>query len=111
MNGELTLGENVNDLAGLAVAYRAYRTSLGNRPAPVIDGLTGDQRFFLGWAQAWRTKIRDEYLRQWLISTPHAPPEYRANGAVGNLAAFYEAFAVKPGDRMYREPQARIRVW
>ncbi len=111
VNGRLTLGENVGDLTGLRVAYRAYRTALGGRPAPVIDGFTGDQRFFIGWAQAWRATIRDDYLREWLIVTPHAPPEYRANGAAANLDAFYNAFGAKPGDRMYRVPERRVRIW
>jgi putative endopeptidase len=111
VNGRLTLDENAGDLAGLMVAHRAYRQSLNGRPAPVIDGLSGDQRFFLAWAQTWRTKIRDEYLRQWVIAMPHAPPEYRANAAVGHLAAFYDAFNVSPTDRMYRAPEARVRIW
>jgi predicted metalloendopeptidase len=111
VNGRLTLDENVGDLAGVMVAHRAYRQTLGGRPAPVIDGLSGDQRFFLAWAQTWRTKIRDEYLRQWVAAMPHAPPEYRANAAVGHLAAFYDAFNVSPADRMYRAPEARVRIW
>ncbi len=111
VNGRLTLDENVGDLAGLMVAHRAYQQSLNGRPAPVIDGLTGDQRFFLAWAQTWRTLIRDEFLRQWVVAMPHAPPEYRANAAVSHLAAFYDAFNVTPSDRMYRAPDARVRVW
>jgi predicted metalloendopeptidase len=111
VNGRLTLDENISDLAGLTVAYRAYRQSLNDRPAPVVDGLTGDQRFFLSWAQTWRTRLRDEYLRQWLVAMPHAPPEFRANGAVAHLQAFYEAFNVSPSDRMYRAPEARVRIW
>jgi predicted metalloendopeptidase len=93
------------------VAHRAYRQSLNGRPAPVIDGLSGDQRFFLAWAQTWRTKIRDEFLRQWVAAMPHAPPEYRTNVAVSHLAAFHEAFNVSPADRMYRAPDARVRIW
>jgi predicted metalloendopeptidase len=111
LNGRLTLDENVGDLAGLMVAHRAYRQSLNGRPAPVIDGLSGDQRFFLAWAQTWRTKIRDEFLRQWVAAMPHAPPEYRTNVAVSHLAAFHEAFNVSPADRMYRAPDARVRIW
>ena len=111
VNGRLTLDENVGDLAGLMVAHRAYRQTLGGRPAPVIDGLSGDQRFFLAWAQTWRTKIRDEYLRQWVAAMPHAPPEYRANAAVAHLAAFYDAFNVSPADRMYRAPDVRVKIW
>ena len=85
--------------------------SLGGRPSPVIDGFTGEQRFFLSWAQAWKGRIRDEYLRQTLLSMPHAPPEYRANGPASNMAPFHEAFATKPGDGMYREPRRRVRIW
>jgi putative endopeptidase len=111
LNGALTLAENLGDLGGLALAYQAYKISLGGKSAPVIDGLTGDQRFFLGWAQMWRAKMRPEYLRQWLLTIPYAPPEFRANGPVGHLASFYDAFGVKPGDRLYRAPDARIRIW
>ncbi len=105
LNGLITLRENVSDLSGLAIAWRAYKMSLGGRPSPVIDGFTGEQRFFLSWAQAWKGRIRDEYLRQTLLSNPHAPPEYRANGPASNMAGFHEAFGTKPGDRMY--PRAR----
>ena len=111
VNGRLTLDENVGDLAGLMVAHRAYQQWLNGRPAPVIDGLSGDQRFFLAWAQTWRTKIRDEYLRQWVVAMPHAPPEYRANAAVSHLAAFHDAFSVSRADRMYRAPEQRVRIW
>ncbi|HUF46582.1 MAG TPA: M13-type metalloendopeptidase, partial [Vicinamibacterales bacterium] len=102
VNGELTLGENIGDLGGLAIAHRAWTIALGGRPSPVIDGLTGDQRFFMGWAQAWRLKARDEYLRRQVLADPHAPAEFRANGPLGNIPAFYEAFGVTPGDRLYR---------
>jgi predicted metalloendopeptidase len=111
VNGTLTLDENVGDLGGLALAYRAYRLSLGDRTPPVIDGFTGDQRFFLGWAQVWRSVMREEYLRQWLAWIPHAPPQYRANGPVGHLDGFHAAFNVKPGDRLYVEPGKRIKIW
>jgi predicted metalloendopeptidase len=111
VNGRLTLPENFGDLGGLSIAYRAYRLALAGRDAPVIDGFTGDQRFFLGWAQAWRFLIRPEYVRQWLLSSPHALPEYRANTPVSNLDAFYAAFDVKPGDKLYREPRDRIKIW
>lgn len=111
VNGSLTLGENIGDLGGLALAYRAYRISLNGKPAPVIDGYTGDQRFFLGWAQIWRSLVREEYLRQWLTWIPHAPPQFRANGPVSHIAAFYEAFNVKPGDKLYVEPGKRVRIW
>jgi putative endopeptidase len=111
VNGLVTLRENVGDLSGLAIAWRAYKMSLGGRPSPVIDGFTGEQRFFLSWAQAWKGRIRDEYLRQTLLSMPHAPPEYRANGPASNMASFHEAFATKPGDGMYREPGKMVRIW
>ena len=111
VNGELTRAENVGDLAGLSIAHRAYRRSLRGRPAPVIEGLTGDQRFFLSWARVWRGKVRDEYLRQWLLSSPHAPTRYRANAPVSNLDAFYEAFQVRPGDRLWRDPARRVQIW
>lgn len=111
VNGELTLAENLADLGGLAIAYRAYRISLEGRPAPTIDGFTGEQRFFLGWAQMWRGRIRDDYLRQWLVSTRYAPPQYRANQIVRNLPAFHEAFGLEPGDRLYLEPQRRVSFW
>ncbi len=111
VNGFLTLRENIGDLSGLAIAWRAYKISLGGRPSPSIDGFTGEQRFFLGWAQAFRGRIRDEYLRQSLFSTPHAPPQFRVNGPASNLAGFYEAFNVKPGDSLFREPARRIVIW
>lgn len=111
VNGELTLGENIGDLGGLALAYRAYRISLQGQEPPVIDGFTGDQRFFLGWAQVWRSVMREEYLRQWLTWIPHAPPQFRANGPVSHLDAFYEAFDVRPGDKLYVEPAKRVRIW
>jgi putative endopeptidase len=111
VNGELTLGENIGDLAGLTMAYRAYRLSLAGQEPPVIDGLTGDQRFFLGFAQVWRIKHRDEYLRQLLRTDSHSPGEYRTNGIVQHLDAFHEAFGTQPGDGMWRAPEDRIRIW
>jgi putative endopeptidase len=111
VNGELTLAENVGDLGGLSIAYRAYKLSLGGRPAPIIDGYTGDQRFFIGWAQIWRAKVRPEFLRQDLLTSPYAPAELRANGPVSNLPGFYEAFSVKRGDRLYRDPGTRVSIW
>ena len=111
VNGQLTLGENIGDLAGLGIAYKAYQVSLGGKPAPVIDGFSGDQRLFVGFAQIWRTKMRDEQMRVQVMSNPHAPGEYRANGPVSNIDAFYTAFDVKPGDGMYRPPDQRIRIW
>jgi len=111
VNPDLTMGENIADLAGLAMAYRAYRLSLGGKEAPVIDGFTGDQRFFIGWAQAWARKYREDELRKRLMTDPHAPSEYRTNAVVMNLDAFHEAFGTKPGDKMYRPPQERVRIW
>jgi predicted metalloendopeptidase len=111
INGDLTLGENIADLAGLTVAYHAYQMSLGGKPAPVIDGLTGDQRFFMGWAQVWRGKYRDDALRQRLLTDPHSPPMYRVNGIVRNLDPWYAAYGVKAGDAMYLDTAQRVRVW
>jgi putative endopeptidase len=111
INGRLTLGENIGDLSGLAVALRAYHMSLGGKDAPVIDGFTGDQRFFLGWGQVWRTKFRDEALRRQLLTNPHSPGMYRAFVPLTNMEAFYTAFDVKPGDGMYRPPEARVKIW
>jgi putative endopeptidase len=111
VNGQLTLGENIGDLGGLTIAYRAYKISLAGKPAPVIDGFTGDQRVFLGFGQIWRTKMRDEQMRVQVMSNPHSPGEYRANAPVSNVDAFYDAFNVKPGDKMYRPPQERVKIW
>ena len=111
VNGALTRGENVGDLSGLAIAYRGYRLSLGSSRSPVLDGFSGEQRFFLAWARAWRGQDRDEYLRQTLFFNHHAPWRYRANGPVSNFDPFYEAFGLKPGDRLYRTPETRVRVW
>ncbi len=111
VNGELTLGENIGDLGGMSVAYEAYRLSLNGKEAASIDGLTGDQRFFLGWAQSWRRIYRDAELRRRLIVDPHSPSQYRVNGIVRNMDAFYEAFQVKPGDKLYLAPDDRVRLW
>ncbi len=111
INGELTLGENIGDLGGLSIAYAAYRLSLAGQEAPVIDGLTGDQRFFLGWGQIWRRLYRDVELRKRLIVDPHSPSQYRVNGIVRNLDAFYESFPIEPTDPLYLAPKDRIRIW
>lgn len=120
VNGRLTLGENIGDLGGLSMAYRAYQLSLDKdgdgvvsdaEKAPVIDGMTGDQRFFLGWAQTWRAKYRDEAKRQQILTDPHSPSEYRANGVVRNLDEWYAAFGVKEGDALYLPPEQRVRIW
>jgi putative endopeptidase len=111
VNGDLTMGENIADLGGLTVALDAYRASLRGTPSPVLDGLTGEQRVFLGWAQAWRTKRRETALRRMVTSDPHSPPEYRANGPVRNIDAWYTLFNVKPGDALYLTPAERVRIW
>jgi predicted metalloendopeptidase len=110
INGKLTLGENIADVAGLQVAYDAYKASLGGKPAPVINGLTGDQRFFIAYAQSWRTKMREGALRQRVTTDGHSPGMYRAL-TVRNLDAWYEAFKVKPGEKLYLAPDKRVRVW
>ena len=111
VNGELTLGENIGDLAGLTMAYRAYKRSLDGKEAPVIGGFTGDQRFFLGWAQVWRRAYRDEELKQRLVTDSHSPSEYRSNGVVRNMPEFYEAFGVEEGDGMYLPAEERVKIW
>jgi endothelin-converting enzyme len=111
VNGELTLGENIGDLSGLMVALNAYKLTLAGKDAPVMDTFTGEQRFFISWAQIWRENIRDEYMRQLLLSDPHSPNEYRVNGIVSNIPAFYTAFGVKEGDKMYIAPEKRVKIW
>jgi predicted metalloendopeptidase len=111
VNGELTLGENIGDNSGLAIAYKAYKISLHGQPAPVIDGLTGDQRFFMGFAQVWRSKMRDQQQINQVKTDPHSPGQFRANGTLRNQAAFYEAFGVKEGDKMYLAPKDRVTIW
>jgi predicted metalloendopeptidase len=111
VNGRLTMGENIGDVSGLAQAYRAYRISLHGKEPPVIGGFTGDQRFFLGFGQVWRTKFREEALRQQLLSNPHSPGMYRAYVPLTNNDVFMRAFDVKPGDKMYRAPQDRVKIW
>jgi predicted metalloendopeptidase len=111
VNGELTLGENIADNSGLVIAFKAWKLSLKGKPAPVIDGLTGEQRFFYGYAQIWRGKTRDEALIAQLKSDPHSPNEFRANGTVRNHSEFYRAFGVKPGDAMYLVPGKRVSIW
>lgn len=111
VNGTLTLGENIGDLGGLSMAYRAYKLSLNGEEAPVIDGLTGDQRFFMAWGQVWRNKIRDEALAQQMVGDPHAPARYRVNGVVRNFDEWYEAFGVTEDHELYLPPEKRIRIW
>ncbi len=111
VNGALTLGENIGDLGGLSMAYKAYHLSLDGKEDKVIDGLSGDQRFFMAWAQVWRSKNREEALRRQMLTDPHSPPEYRVNGIVRNFDAWYEAFDVQPGDALYLPPEQRIKIW
>jgi putative endopeptidase len=110
VKGAFTLGENIGDLAGLTIAYDAYKTSLGGREAPVIEGTTGDQRFYLGWAQVWRRNYREANLRQRLITDPHSPSEQRV-AVVRNLDPWYSAFGVEPGQKLYLAPPQRVRIW
>jgi putative endopeptidase len=111
VNGELTLGENIGDLTGVVIAYRAYQFALKGQPAPVVDGFTGDQRFFFGWAQAWRGKARDDAMRQQVLTNPHAPEMYRGNGPLRNVPEFYSSFEVKESDRMFLAPAERTKIW
>ena len=111
VNGALTIGENIGDLGGLGIAWQAYVLSLHGEPAPVIDGLTGAQRFFLSWARVWREKARDEEIVRLLTTDPHSPNEFRCNQIVRNLDEFYTAFNVGPDDELWLDPSARIRIW
>jgi putative endopeptidase len=111
VNGALTMGENIGDLGGLSMAYTAYHLSLNGKQAPVIDGLTGDQRFFMAFAQIWKTKYRDEALVNQIKSDPHSPGMFRANGPVRNFDPWYTAFDVKPGNKLYLPPEGRVRIW
>ncbi|MDR3510656.1 MAG: M13-type metalloendopeptidase [Caulobacteraceae bacterium] len=111
VKGELTMGENIADLGGLLLALDAYHASLHGEPAPVIGGLTGDQRVFLGWAQVWREKIREDAAKQQAVSDPHSPAHFRVNGPVRNIDAWYAAFGIKPGDPLYVPPEQRVRIW
>jgi putative endopeptidase len=111
VNGRLTLGENIGDLSGITVAYLAYHLSLHGKPAPVLNGLTGDQRFFLAWAQGWRELIREEALRNQVMTDPHSPAQFRVNGVVRNVDAWYPAFSIKPGDKLYLSPEERVHIW
>jgi len=111
VNGAFTVGENIGDLGGLSIALLAYELSLDGRPAPIIDGLTGVQRVYYGWAQVWRTKARDAEAIRRLAVDPHSPPEFRCNGVVRNIDSFYEAFGVGEGDALFLAPEARVRIW
>lgn len=111
INGKFTLGENIGDLGGMSVAYTAYQLSLDGKDAPVMDGFSGDQRFFIGWAQVWRRKYRDKELKKRLLTDPHSPSQYRCNGIVSNLDPFYAAFNIKPDSQMFINPDKRVRIW
>jgi predicted metalloendopeptidase len=111
VNGELTLGENIADLTGLVISHRAYLLSLKGKDAPTIDGLTADQRFYMGWAQSWKAKERDESLRQQVLTNVHSPEMYRANGPIRNIPEFFAAFGVKEGDKLFLAPGRRVKIW
>ena len=111
ISGALTTGENIGDLGGLIMAYTAYKQSLGGKEAPVLDGLTGDQRFFMAWAQVWRAMSREDNTRNQLATDPHSPPEFRVNGVVPNIDEWYTAFNIQPTDKMYIPPEKRVRIW
>jgi len=111
INSELTMGENIADLGGVVIALDAYHASLRDEPAPDIDGLTGDQRFFLAYAQMWRGTAREDYIRQLTLSNPHSYRSFRVNGVVRNIDAWYAAFAVQLGDKLYLAPAQRARIW
>lgn len=111
VNGAFTLGENIGDLGGLSIALKAYKMSLKGKKSPVMDGFTGEQRVFIGWAQSWLSKEREEFLRNQIASDPHSPAIFRVNGIVRNIPEFYEAFNVKPGDSLYLAPEKRVKIW
>ncbi|CAN5405886.1 M13 family metallopeptidase [soil metagenome] len=111
VQGGLTMGENIGDASGVAVGLEAYHLSLNGQPAPVLDGITGDQRFFYGWAQVWQAKYRDEALKQQVATDPHSPSEFRVIGPLRNVDAWYDAFDVQPGTKYYLAPADRVRIW
>ena len=111
VNGKLTMGENIGDLGGLEMAYAAYKVSLKGKEAPVLGGLTGDQRFFMAHAQVWRALMRDDALRNLILTNPHAPPAARGSIPERNVDAWYTAFGVKPGDKAYLPPEQRVHIW
>ena len=111
VNGALTIGENIGDLGGLAIAYKAYLISLGSKPSPVIDGFSGEQRLMLSWAQAWRAKVRPEEMRRRIATDPHSPAEFRCNQIVKNFTPFYEAFGVTEKDALWLDEQSRVQIW
>jgi len=111
VNPKLTMGENIADFAGIQVALDAYHHSLGGKPAPVLDGLTGDQRFFLSYAQVWREKQREDALRSQVTTDPHSPGRFRVWGPLRNVDAWYQAFGITPDNAMYIPPEKRARIW
>ena len=111
VKGKLTMGENIADLSGVQISYKAWKISLGGKPAPVIDGFTGEQRFYYGFAQIWETKMRDEMMLRLVTTNPHSPAQYRGDGAAINSDGFHEAFGTKPGDKMWKAPEDRLRLW
>jgi putative endopeptidase len=111
VNGKLTLGENIGDLGGLSISYKAYKISLNGKEGSSLDGYTADQRFFMGWAQIWARLYREEDLRQRLVTDPHSPNEYRCNGVIRNVPEFYKSFDVKEGDKLYLKPEERVKIW
>jgi putative endopeptidase len=111
INGDLTMGENIGDMSGLEVAHLAYKMSLNGKEPPVIDGLTGDQRFFLAYAQGWRGEQRDESIKTQVASDPHSPRRYRIIGPLRNLDAWYAAFGIGPDSKFYIAPDKRVRIW
>jgi putative endopeptidase len=111
LNGALGIGENIGDHCGVVVGHVAYKLSLNGQPAPVLEGLTGDQRFYLAWSQVWRGLYREEAMRNQVQTGPHSPPEFRVNGTVQNVDGWYQAFNVRPGDKLYVAPNKRVRIW
>ena len=111
VNGQLTLGENIADIGGLAIAYEAFKLTDQGKSADTIQGLSPDQRFFLSFAQVWRIKNRDERLRMRIATDPHSPEMFRVNGPLSNMPEFYKAFDIKPGDKMYRPEEERVKIW
>ena len=111
VNGELTLGENIADNSGLSIAFKAYKISLNGKDAPLIDGLTGPQRLYAGWAQVWRAKVREDEAIVRIKSDPHSPPAVRGDAPLVNQPGFYEAYGLKEGDKMYLPPEQRVSIW
>src|SRR5438067_284910 len=111
VNGELTMGENIADLGGVVLAVEAYRAFLKGKAAPVLDGFTGEQRVLLGWAQAWRGKVLDDYVRKQVVSDPHSPRQFRVIGSSRNIDAWYDSFKVESNDKMFVPPDQRVRIW